>query len=170
MGLGQIFVNLKGRETDGIVAPEEVPALLAEIEKKALALKNPYLPEERPVSRVFRLHEVYRGPRAKEAAEIQLAFANGYRVSWQTALLGGLDRPVVEENLAPWSGDHCSTDPDQVPGVLLSSRRIPDAPAGRMYHLRDIAATALEWFGLPWSDLDGEPVPVPMPHRSAGGP
>jgi predicted AlkP superfamily phosphohydrolase/phosphomutase len=157
MGLGQIYVNERGFFPEGSVAPDEIPALLGRIEERILRYVNPYAPEEAPVRRVFRLREVYEGPHAAHAPHLQLGFAVGYRVSWQTALLGGMNRPVIEENRVPWSGDHCSTDPDAVPGVLFVNRRIAGS---RAPHVRDVAATALEWFGLPWDMLDGEPIPL----------
>jgi predicted AlkP superfamily phosphohydrolase/phosphomutase len=36
LGLGGIYLNLAGRERDGIVAPADAPALLAEIKAKLL--------------------------------------------------------------------------------------------------------------------------------------
>jgi hypothetical protein len=111
---------------------------------------------------VIRLTEVYHGPYLAEAAELQLAFDEGYRVSWQTALLGGLSHggPICEDNTFAWSGDHCSTDRRLVPGILLASRPIAPAPADRPYGVRDIAATVLAHFGLDVSDLDGRPIPI----------
>jgi hypothetical protein len=160
IGLGQIYVNRKGREVNGIVEDADVPALVEEIERKVLAFED--VDGTTPVAKVYRLHDLYEGPHRTEAAEIQLGFRPGYRVSWQTALLGGLRQggPVCENNTVAWSGDHCSTDRDAVPGVLFSNRRIPPAPAGRPYDVRAIAATALAHFGLDASDLDGTPLPL----------
>ncbi len=56
-----------------------------------------------------------------EAAEVQVGFEAAYRISWQTALLGGMGKPVFEENLYAWSGDHCSNDVTTVPGILMVS-------------------------------------------------
>jgi predicted AlkP superfamily phosphohydrolase/phosphomutase len=161
MGLGQVFLNRRGREAFGIVEDAEVAGLVAEISGKLRQLKNPHAKDEPAVTDVYPLHEIWKGPYVAEAAEMQIGFANGYRISWQTALLGGMSRHgvVIEENLVPWSGDHCSTDPGQVPGVLLCNRRIPPPPA-QGYHLRDVAPTVLSWYGLDWSGLDGRPIPL----------
>jgi predicted AlkP superfamily phosphohydrolase/phosphomutase len=158
VGLGQIFLNVRGRFANGSVAPEEVPALRAEIGKRLLALRNPFVSDEAPVRRVFFLHEEYHGPYVEEAGDIQIGFAPGYRVSWQTALLGGFSGSAIERNERPWSGDHCSTDPATVLGVVLSNRKLPPAPPERHHHVRDIAATVLAHFGLPVDDLDGRPI------------
>jgi hypothetical protein len=153
-----VFLNVTGVRPQGTVDPAEVPALCAELRTRLLALRNPWRPEEAPLRRVEFLHEAYHGPTAHEAGHLQLCFAEGYRVSWQTALLGGFGGPVLERNERPWSGDHCSTDPAVVPGVLLSNRRVEPAAPGRAWHVRDVAATALQFFGLAWQDLDGRPV------------
>lgn len=159
IGLGQVFLNVRGQRPQGIVEPAQVPALCEELRARLLALRNPWVPDEAPIRRVDFLHSTYTGPTAHEAGHLQLGFAEGYRVSWQTALLGGLGGPVIERNERPWSGDHCSTDPDVVPGVLLSNRALR-AHGSRPWHVRDIAATALQFFGLGSAGLDGQPIPL----------
>jgi len=163
MGLGQIYLNRAGREEEGIVTDQEADGLVREIRERLLALRDPLRPAERPIRDVFLLRELYSGPEVAAAAEIQVGFAEGYRVSWQTALLGGMGRAVFEANDRPWSGDHCSTDPALVPGILLVNRPVPPAPADRPYHVRDVAATVLAFFGLDPSDLEGRPVPLGPP-------
>ena len=165
LGLGQVFVNRKGREAFGIVEDADVPALVAEISGKLKGLRNPLANDESAITEVYSLHDLWKGPYVAEAAEMQIGFAVGYRISWQTALLGGMSRTggaVIHENRIPWSGDHCSTDPRQVPGVLLTNRRVP-APPPEGYDLRDIAPTVLSWYGLDWSELDGTPIPLDSP-------
>lgn len=161
LGLGQVFLNVKGRWPKGSVEPGDAPALRREIAARLLALKNPYTePAEAPIQRVFFLQEEYRGPHAGEAADLQIGFAEGYRVSWQTALLGGFSGRALESNDRPWSGDHCSTDPAGVLGVVLANRALPPAPPERRHHVRDIAATVLAHFRLPVEHLDGRPLPL----------
>jgi predicted AlkP superfamily phosphohydrolase/phosphomutase len=159
LGLGQIYVNVKGREPQGIVPPEAVDALVEEIATKVVAFQDDAT-KERPVRKVYRLRREYHGPKAHEAAEMQLAFGPGWRISWQTALLGGIGGKVCEDNLYPWSGDHCSTDRDLVPGILLSNRPLSPAPPSRPYHVRDVAATVLGHFHLSTADLDALPIPL----------
>ncbi len=141
LGLGQIYLNLKGRERDGVVLPEERDALLDEISKKLKDVKGP---DGAPALRdVYRGDLIWKGRRMEEAPELQCAFAEGYRVSWQTALLGA---PTVlfEPNKYPWSGDHCSNDQAETSGVFLSNCRIPeDADPG----LEQIAPTVTSLFG-----------------------
>jgi bisphosphoglycerate-independent phosphoglycerate mutase (AlkP superfamily) len=59
---------------------------------------------------------------------------------------------VIEDNVKPWSGDHC-VDPRIVPGVFFSNKVIDrDDPA-----LIDIAPTACWLFGVePPAHMDGK--------------
>jgi len=50
---------------------------------------------------------------------------------------------VFEDNTMCWSGDHC-IDPDAVPGVLFSNRKLARPEPSIM----DLAPTVLELFGL----------------------
>lgn len=173
MGLGQIYINRTGRFRQGIVEADEAEALAKEIAGRLGTLRNPlWTGDSEPggrfgpsvFTRIVYLPDVFQGPYAHELPDLQLCLAPGYRVSWQTALLGDMavGTPLVEENRVPWSGDHCSTDPAGVPGVLLSNRAIPAAPAARPYHVRDIAATVLDYFGIDHEDLAGEAEPIPV--------
>lgn len=166
LGLGQVYVNRRGREPMGIVDKADVPALSREIRGKLLAFEDRHHPGTRPLSKVYLLADVYRGPKVDEGAELQLGFGPNYRVSWQTALMGDLKAmgtDPIEINRYPWSGDHCSTDRDLVPGILLTNRPLPKAPADRPYSVRDIAATILDHFHVDIADLEGESKPLPLP-------
>ncbi len=166
LGLGQIYLNRKGREPEGIVKDEDVPALIDEMRAKLLAYRDTDGDGAAPLSKVYVVSEIYKGPQMGRAAELQLGFAEGYRVSWQTALLGGLVKrggAVCEDNRYPWSGDHCSTDRDLVPGILLSNRAIAPAPPDRPYGVKDVAATVLEHFKIDHADLEGRPLPLAPP-------
>lgn len=151
LALGQIYVNLKGRESHGIVQPgAEYLALRNEIVQKFGALRDPDTGEP-VVRKVYTRDELYRGPYFNEAPDLVVGFEKGYRVSWQTSL-GGIPPDVIELNERRWSADHCSVDPSQVPGVLFSSRPIasPDA------RIIDVAPTVLARFGIPApADMDG---------------
>jgi len=155
LGLGQIYLNLKGRESDGVVAPEEAEALLKEIEEKLRAVRGP--DGELALRDVYRGDRIWSGSRMAEAPEIQCAFAEGYRVSWQTALLG-VPPALFEPNKRPWSGDHCSNDQAETPGIFLSSVPVAaDADPG----LEQIAPTVAMLFGTePAPGVTAPPLPL----------
>jgi predicted AlkP superfamily phosphohydrolase/phosphomutase len=98
-GLNGIYLNLKGREKAGIVAPEERDALLNEISDKLMQLHDPDN-GRRVVERVYRTDEFYQGAQARRAPDLLVGFAKGYRASWNTGL-GDFDKAVVIPNKTP---------------------------------------------------------------------
>ena len=155
LSLSKIYINLKGREPEGIVEPDEAEALKDEIIAKLTKLRDPERGNAPVISGVWRREDLWEGPRLAEAGDLQIGYANGYRVSWQTSL-GGADEPLIFDNLRNWSGDHCSFDPKLVPGVILSNRKF-DA---KRYGLIDVGLTAINHLGVPIPELgpkDGKP-------------
>ncbi len=145
LGLGLIFINLKGRERNGIVEPgDEYRALCKEIANKLKQLKDPDTGEN-VVDDVFIGYEIYKGERTDDAPDLVVGFKDGYRVSWHTAL-GAIPYGVFEVNDKKWSGDHCSADPRKTKGIFLCNRKINSDLPG----LVDIAPTVLSYFNLPY--------------------
>src|SRR5262249_22922618 len=66
---GQIYVNLKGREPDGIVEERDYDAVCEEIVGRLKALKDP-LTGEGWAGKVLRREEIYAGPRVADAPDI----------------------------------------------------------------------------------------------------
>jgi predicted AlkP superfamily phosphohydrolase/phosphomutase len=143
LGLGQIYINLAGREQAGIVPPGEYDALIEEIRDKLWEITGP---DGKPVlATTYKGADIWEGERMADAPDIQCAFATGYRVSWQTALLG-VPPEVFETNMYAWSGDHCSNDVTQTAGIFLSNCKL-DTP--RDPGLENIAPTVCALFGAP---------------------
>jgi predicted AlkP superfamily phosphohydrolase/phosphomutase len=143
VGLNGLYINLRGRESNGIVeAGTAADSLMAEIRAKLLAVQD--LKAKQPViTRVDLASEAYQGSYAREGPDLIVGYNRGYRAGWQT-ILGAFPTDEIEDNTNPWSGDHCM-DYTLVPGVLLSNRKIAaEAPA-----LTDIAPTILAEFGIP---------------------
>jgi predicted AlkP superfamily phosphohydrolase/phosphomutase len=151
LALGQIYVNLKGRERHGIVEPGAAyQSLRKELVQKFGDLRDPET-GARVVRRVFTRDELYKGPYFHEAPDMVVGFEKGYRVSWQTSL-GGIPPDVFEPNERRWSADHCSVDPAQVPGVLFSNRPIGRSEA----RIIDVAPSVLTRLGVaPPAGMDG---------------
>jgi len=142
LGLNGLYVNLSGREKNGIVNPRaETEALQKEIKERLLSVRDP-LDQQQVITRVDRAAEAYSGPSTSQAPDLIVGYNRGYRVGWDS-VLGGISTNVMEDNTQPWSGDHC-IDFTKVPGVVLSNRKIrAENPA-----LTDIAPTALAEFGI----------------------
>jgi predicted AlkP superfamily phosphohydrolase/phosphomutase len=153
MGLGQIYVNLQGREGHGIVPPSDSAALQDALVSQLLTMTDPNT-GARMVDAVYKRDDIYKGPFLNNASELQIGLADGYRVSWQSTL-GGSPPGLVYPNMKKWSGDHGSYDYKQTSGTLISSRPL----AGEPLDIMDIAPTVLKYFGLPIpSDVDGKPI------------
>jgi predicted AlkP superfamily phosphohydrolase/phosphomutase len=155
MGLGQIYLNLKGREGHGIVSPgADATSTEADLAARLLTMTDPNT-GQRIVDAVYKREDVYSGPYFDNAAELQVGLADGYRVSWQSTL-GGSPPGIVYPNMKKWSGDHGSFDYKSTPGTLISSRPLD---AGVSAQIIDIAPTVLKYFGLPIpSEIDGKPL------------
>lgn len=155
LGLSKIYINVKGREPEGIVEPGDADALKDEIIAKLTKLRDAERGFAPVISGVWKREDLWEGPRLEEAGDLQIGYANGYRVSWQTSL-GGADEPLIFDNLRNWSGDHCSFDPKLVPGVVFSNRKLE----GKRYNLMDVGLTAINHLNVPMPELgpkDGEP-------------
>jgi predicted AlkP superfamily phosphohydrolase/phosphomutase len=155
MGLGQIYFNLRGREAQGIVSPgPEYTALADELANRLRAdLRDP--DTDQPIVRaVYTRDDVYTGEFLGAAADLQVGFDEGYRVSWQTTL-GGSPQGIVYPNMTKWSGDHGGFDYATTAGILVSNRPLSTTTA----RIIDIAPTVLEFFGVPVpATLDGKPL------------
>jgi predicted AlkP superfamily phosphohydrolase/phosphomutase len=142
LGLGCIFLNLKGREANGILNEEEAEQTRQGIERGLSGLVDP----ERgavTVRSVSRREQVYRGAYLDEAPDLLVNFSEGYRVSWDTPL-GGVPKGLFADNHKRWGGDHV-IDPALVPGVLFMNRTFrAQSPS-----LVDLAPTILNAFGVP---------------------
>ena len=144
MGLGEVYVNLKGREAKGIVEPgAEYDALKAELKERLVAMVDPETLEH-PVRRVVTREEAYKKFDPNMIPDLFVMNNDGYRVSWQTSL-GGVPKKVFEDNKAVWSGDHCSVDPEIVKGIFFVNRKLT---TGRAPYIGDIYPTVLGALGV----------------------
>jgi predicted AlkP superfamily phosphohydrolase/phosphomutase len=150
VGINGLYVNLKGREPDGIVEPgEPYETLRSELIERLTAVKDPQTGEPVMVA-VHRPEDIYSGPCLDTAPDLLVCYNRYHRASWDT-ILGKYPREHVLDNLDPWSGDHCM-DARFLPGVLLANRpiRVPDP------HLIDLAPSILHGFGIdPPAEMTG---------------
>jgi len=142
LGLNGLYVNLRGREKNGIVkSGAESAALAREIATKLLAIRDPR-DKQQVITRMDLAAEAYSGPATAQAPDLIVGYNRGFRVGWDS-VLGGIPASTLEDNTEPWSGDHCM-DYTKVPGVVLSNRKILAANPS----LTDIAPTVLSVFGI----------------------
>ena len=181
IGIGTIYLNLKGREPNGIVEPADADKVCDELIAKMLAWQNPnatksddpkaYLSANEPqvFKGAWKRGEFLAGPYAADirdakgrcvegAADIQVGFNFGYRVGWSTPLGSRSTKGIVLKNTNRWSGDHTSVHPYLVRGIFFSTRKMA---ADGAPHLQDLAPTTLVMLGqkVP-DDMDGHVIPL----------
>lgn len=153
-GLAGIYLNLKGREAQGIVEKTDADALSEEIAAKIGGL----IDEERGAAAVrkgYPKKQVYAGPYLSAAPDVVVGYNAGYRSSWGVTL-GKVGGPIFEDNVKAWSGDHC-IDPPLIPGVLFCNRDFEAEDPG----IEDMAPTAMRLFGYrPPKQMDGADIGV----------
>jgi predicted AlkP superfamily phosphohydrolase/phosphomutase len=153
LGLSGMFLNIAGREAQGIVQPgDEVRRLKAELIGKLRGLVDPEKGEV-GITEVFDTAVIYSGPYTENAPDFIVGFNDGYRTSWNCAN-GIVAEPVFADNVKAWSGDH-GIDPRLVPGIFFCNRSIDaDDPS-----ILDFAPTVLTLFGIqPPRHMEGKPL------------
>ncbi len=148
LGFNSIYINLKGREKEGIIENKE------EIVNEIIEKLESFVDEKtgkNVVHKAYKSEDIYSGNYVKNSPDIIIGFNPGYRMDWKTAI-GGFDTEIVSDNLKKWDGDHL-VDPVFVPGVLFSNIKIDRDSA----HQVDIVPTVLDSLGLDVpSEIDGE--------------
>lgn len=149
-GLSGIYLNLRGRESQGIVPREQTKELVREIAERLAAWVDAQT-GERIVRRAIAASEAYRGPYSGNGPDIIVGYQRGYRASWEGAV-GRAGGPALHDNTRLWSGDHC-VDPELVPGIFFANRKLDS----ERLSILDVAPTILRIFGLtPPAYMDGQ--------------
>ena len=141
LGLNGLYLNLKGRERDGIVTTEEREALLEELRGKLLQVRDP-LDGQVAIATVDRADQVYHGAHTDRAPDLIIGYRRGFRCSWASAL-GQITPDVFTDNDQAWSADHCMAA-DELPGVLFCNQALQRTNPT----LIDLAPTILTAFGI----------------------
>ena len=141
LGLNGLYVNVRGRERQGIVAPQDRAALAAEIASRLRATVDPVTGAS-AVTRVYAPEEVFADTaQLATGPDLIVGYAKGTRCANASAL-GGVETLVFSDNTDAWSGDHCM-DHTSVPGVLFVNRTL-SRPVTR---LQDLGAAVAAEFG-----------------------
>jgi predicted AlkP superfamily phosphohydrolase/phosphomutase len=142
VGLNGLYINLKGREKNGIVPEEKRKALMDEIAAALLAEVDPKTGGP-VVTKAYQREDAYKDRGHIEIGpDIIVGTAKGTRISSDSAL-GAVGKEVLTDNVDEWSGDHLM-DHETVPGILLTNRPLKK-PAPR---LQDLAQSVLLEFGI----------------------
>lgn len=139
LGLGMIFINMEGREGQGIVSAEEAPALINEIREKLLAVSQPESGDK--VFRAVYTNIDPKGDAVEDAPDIQLGYDEGFQTDKASAA-GAAPETIFAPNTDKWSGEHASSDPEFTQGIFFSNKAVSAEPT-----LLDLGVTALTQLG-----------------------
>jgi predicted AlkP superfamily phosphohydrolase/phosphomutase len=144
---GQIFLNVKGRQPRGCVAPEDVRPLLDDLKAGLRAIPHPATGEPL-VEHVYERDELYQGPHAHLAPDLTVVLTD-----WRYRTIGLHDfttNKLISPAFGP-TGDH------RMEGILLASGPAFRTGATPRYaELLDIAPTVLHLLGISApADMDG---------------
>ena len=148
LGLNGLYLNLRGRERQGIVEPGESAArLLRVISRRLLEFRDPQSGRQ-AVSDMYSPREIFHGGALALAPDLIVGYSPDYRGSWQSAL-GAVPAETIEDNRDAWIGDHCIAA-RHVPGVLLTDHPVRLADP----KLADLTVEILRIFGVEaaWQD------------------
>jgi predicted AlkP superfamily phosphohydrolase/phosphomutase len=146
--VGQIFINLRGREPQGIVEPgEEYAELREQIISMLAELRDPETGAQL-AEHIYRREEVYSGEQAKELPDILLLPLN--MEYGATGLSAFVSNQVVAPSFA-YSGSH------RMEGVfMLSGHGVRPGSVVQGAQIVDMAPTILHLLGLAVPrDMDG---------------
>jgi predicted AlkP superfamily phosphohydrolase/phosphomutase len=148
-GMGQIMVNMRGREPQGSVHPgEEYQSLVKEIVGKLESLQDPET-GRRVGGQRFIKEEIYRGPRRDHIPDIvYLPQEDGY----QAGSMGGFGTNKLMVEMPGIRSDHC------LHGIFLArGEGIKEGADLTGAELLDLAPTILYYMGCPIPrDMDGK--------------
>lgn len=141
LGLGSIFINIAGREAEGIVAEDDVAALIAEISEKLAGVVDPDT-GDKVFSAIYTVDD-FSGIATANAPDIQLGYAEGYQ-STKDTVKGSAPLELFEPTTDKWSGEHAASNFVETPGIFFSNQVI-DSESPRII---DLGATALHYLGV----------------------
>lgn len=149
---GQIFINLKGREPQGIVEPGDAYVqLIAELEQELEQLVHPETGEPL-ITNIRRPESVYQGPYLEQAADLMFSIQN---FLYQSSVKMGLENDRFL-GLSEY-GDSGSHRPEGI--FVFSGKNILKAGLVDSVSAADILPTVLALCEIPIpTDLDGRPI------------
>ena len=141
VGFNGLYLNLKGREGQGIVPPEKAAEISGRLIRELEAVVDPDT-GRRPIAKVYRRDDMYVGPSTPLMPELLVGYTPGFRNA-SSSVLGATGKPTIDLNPWAWSGDH-SMARDLVPGTLMSSQKV----AKTRTSILDLPVSILEFFGV----------------------
>lgn len=144
---GQIFLNIKGRQPNGSVEPEDAPALIAKIKERLFSIKHPETGEPL-VEKVYERSDLYSGPYSDMGPDLTVVLKD-----WNYRTIG-LHEFTTHKTISPAfgpTGDHRMEGMIVGVGPAFEPGALPQNAS-----LLDIAPTILHLLNVPVpDDMDG---------------
>lgn len=145
---GQLYINLKGREPEGIVSPgEEYETLLEELTQRLQRLVDPT--GKAVIEKIFRRDEVYEGPYAEHAPDLMFFTTD---MKYKAMGLSDFSSPHLFEPVYGTTGHHRTN------GIMIwhGAEIMPVGEWHAEAQIHDLAPTILYLMGLPIPvEMDG---------------
>ncbi|NUO07811.1 MAG: alkaline phosphatase family protein [Candidatus Brocadia sp.] len=153
-----ININLRGREPDGIVSPEEYDSLIHEIRTRLYELNDPDT-GRKIISKVFTKEELYQGPYVGSAPDIQFLLSESYYMFSKSLDNATLFRDMDHNNYAI-NAHHINSEESSYNAIFMAyGKHIKHTGLNTTPRIVDIVPTVLYLMGLPVPDeLDGRPI------------
>lgn len=156
--MGNVYLNVRGREPEGMVVPADYETTRSEVIAAMRELRDPET--QRPIfDFVYRREEIYNGDALEQAPDVIGLIDGPYHIAavdWRET--NGQSKSVVEKVgnqllfVSDTSGQH------RMDGILIGNGKgiAPRAQFGQTPQLIDLAPTILQLFGeaIP-NDMDG---------------
>lgn len=134
-----VYVNLKGREPQGIVnAGKEYETLVDEVARELLNMRTPE--GHKPIEAVFKGRDLY--PNNPAAPDVFIKWARGFGLLKEGAPTGKFIQRLRKWNVNNWSGTH------EEDGVLVMSGPSVKKSSSKEAHIIDVAPTVYHLLGI----------------------
>src|SRR6056297_3795597 len=146
--IGHIFLNIKGRDPEGVLEPEEAEEVRDEIIEKLKSFENPFT-GKKITSEVYKGEEIYHGAMADQAPDIVF-------IPDDMSILGkGAYQFLSHKNV---SKSQNQTGHHRMDGIFFAEGpAIEPGASSEGAHIMDIAPTVLYLMDLPLLDsMDGK--------------
>ncbi len=138
---GNVYINLRGREPEGCVAPEDYHRVREEVAAALLSITDPE-DGDRVVSQVYRREELYSGPYLEEAPDLVVTMRDYAYMTRGGNELSSTE--IISEPAVNHSGNH------RLNGMLIMNG--PGIRPGyrvKGAHIMDVMPTVLHILGVP---------------------
>ncbi|HKZ94591.1 MAG TPA: alkaline phosphatase family protein [Candidatus Bathyarchaeia archaeon] len=157
-GYGDIWLNVKGREPNGIIDPNrDYDALRTTISD---SLRKVRIDGKKPIKDTRKREELYWGKHLQEAPDLTILFNPGWQAARQPEITQRNELKRYVNDSPRWDGGHDGAhDAMDVPGILGILGPRWDQRSDVAVQLSNIAPTILTWMGVQVpKDMDGKPM------------